>query len=63
MDLRDGEVRYKTAACFALTAPSPGSIGLLMRVALATLGRYYDGLQRVVQGEQTPEESINVIEE
>jgi hypothetical protein len=62
MDLRDGEVRYKSSLDFEEQPLTHNLIKFAIYPAVQTMDRYMPGLMRVIYGSATPHEAIEEIE-
>lgn len=64
IDLRDGEVRYKTATDFeANTEIEPGMIKPHVYANVLTMNRYFAALQAVAAGEKDAASAVREVEE
>lgn len=62
LDLRDGEVRYKTSLDVEGESLTPGLIKLLLSANLATADRYLPGFMLLLYGNVTPADAIKEVE-
>ncbi len=62
MDLRDGEIRYKTSIDVEGTELSPGMIRQVVYFNVMTMNKYLPGLMSVLYANVTPEQAIRQIE-
>jgi hypothetical protein len=63
LDLRDGEVRYKSSLDFEGSELTAAWIERAIYPAVQTMDRYLPGLMSVLYGPQSPEEAIAEIED
>lgn len=63
MDMRDGQVRYKTSICVGDCPFSSDFMTPLMQISLSTTTRYMPGLIAVVHENAQPEQAIAGIED
>jgi hypothetical protein len=62
MDLRDGEIRYKTSVDVEGTEISPALIRQVVYFNVMTMNKYLPGLMSVLYANVTPEQAIRQIE-
>jgi hypothetical protein len=62
LDLRDGEVRYKSSLDLVDGELTPGMLNALMRTNLNTLDRYLPGLMSVLWNDVAPQDAVGMIE-
>jgi hypothetical protein len=63
MDLSDGEVRFKSAIDSGDVEPDDAQLRSSLYFSVATMDRYYPGLQRVIQGSADPAAAIADVED
>lgn len=63
LDLKDGEVRYKSSLDFENVPLSATLIKNAIYPAVRTIDRYLPSLMRVIYGGQSPEKAISDVEE
>lgn len=62
LDMRDGEMRFKTSVCVQGGALTPTMINVLLGVSIRTTNQYFPGFMKVLYGGVSPAEAVRMVE-